>query len=207
MVRIILNYSCSPPQGKTAVFFKTGFDLPAAVCYHQKAISGYDGIGRHARFRFSCRKTCRFDPCYPHHVRRSKHRSVSALRRKLHYVSSFFLTNSSLWETGSDYLFYPLSAQPKPGAAVRVRECRKVFSVPCSGVFSHHCAFGDRRRAGTACACPPVWILKYRLRLGENGAHVGHFFAERERDGLAVVGEPVGFAALALAQQIGEQKN
>ena len=68
MVRIILNCSCSPPQGKTAVFFKTGFDLPAAVCYHQKAISGYDGIGRHARFRFSCRKTCRFDPCYPHHV-------------------------------------------------------------------------------------------------------------------------------------------
>ena len=51
-----------------------------------------------------------------------------------------------------------------------------------------------------------VWILKYRLRLGENGAHVGHFFAERERDGLAVVGEPVGFAALAPAQQIGEQE-
>ena len=25
------------------------------------------------------------------------------------------------------------------------------------------------RRAGTSCACPPVWILKYRLRLGENG--------------------------------------
>ena len=62
------------------------------------------------------------------------------------------------------------------------------------------------RRAGTSCACPPVWILKYRLRLGENGAHVGHFFAERERDGLAVVGDPVGFAALALAQQIGEQE-
>ena len=127
MVRIILNCSCLPPQGKAAVFFKTGFDLPAAICYHQNAISGYDGIGRHARFRFSCRETCRFDPCYPHHVRRSKHRSVSALRRKLHYVSSFFLTNSSLWETGSDYLFCPLSAQPKPGAAVRARECRKVF--------------------------------------------------------------------------------
>ena len=58
---------------------------------------------------------------------KSKHRSVSALRRKQHYVSSFFLTNSSLWETGSDYLFCPLSAQPKPGAAVRARECRKVF--------------------------------------------------------------------------------
>ena len=148
MVRIILNCSCSPPQGKAAVFFKTGFDLPAAICYHQNAISGYDGIGRHARFRFSCRETCRFDPCYPHHVvascvslaaifmlcikntvrslrcssfpnrtrsaglrfgspPESKHRSVSALRRKLHYVSSFFLSNSSLWETGSDYLLVP----------------------------------------------------------------------------------------------------
>ena len=66
---------------------------------------------------------------------KSKHRSVSALRRKLHYVSSFFLSNSSLWETGSDYLLCPLSAQPKPGAAVRARECRKFFSAPCSGVF------------------------------------------------------------------------
>ena len=141
MVRIILNCSCLPPQGKAAVFFKTGFDLPAAVCYHQNAISGYDGIGRHARFRFSCRETCRFDPCYRttssqavYRLRRffmlciktpcahsaappfqiepaslgfdlvpvkSKHRSVSASRRKLHYVSSFFYTNSFLWETGS----------------------------------------------------------------------------------------------------------
>ena len=191
MVRIILNCSCLPPQGKAAVFFKTGFDLPAAICYHQNAISGYDGIGRHARFRFSCRETCRFDPCYPHHVRRSKHRSVStlrrklhyvssffllncdplrwarslvwkrffqiepaslgfdlvpvkskhrsvsALRRKLHYVSSFFLTNSSQWETGSDYLLCPLSAQPKPGAAVRARECRKVFFRTMQRCFFH----------------------------------------------------------------------
>ena len=80
MVRIILNCSCSPPQGKAAVFFKTGFDLPAAVCYHQNAISGYDGIGRHARFRFSCRETCRFDPCYPHHVG-----AKSALLRRIFY--------------------------------------------------------------------------------------------------------------------------
>ena len=49
-------------------------------------------------------------------------------------------------------------------------------------------------------------FLRFRLRLGENGAHVGHFFAEGECDGLAVVGEPVGIAALALAQQIGEQE-
>ena len=41
------------------------------VCYYcnwQLNIRGYDGIGRHARFRFSCFTACRFDPCYPHHV-------------------------------------------------------------------------------------------------------------------------------------------
>ena len=41
------------------------------MCYYcnwQLNIRGYDGIGRHARFRFSCREACRFDPCYPHHV-------------------------------------------------------------------------------------------------------------------------------------------
>ena len=70
-----------------------------------------------------------------------------------------------------------------------------------------HRFFDKLRRADTSCACPPVWILKFRLRLGENGAHVGHFFAEGERDGLAVVGEPVGLAALTLAQQIGEQES
>ena len=67
-------------------------------------------------------------------------------------------------------------------------------------------AFRQTRRASTACACPPVRILSFRLWLCENGAHIRHVFAERERDGLAVVGEPVGFAALALAQQIGEQE-
>ena len=50
-------------------------------------------------------------------------------------------------------------------------------------------------------------FLRFRLRLGENGAHIRHAFAERERDGLAVVGEPVDFAALALVQQIGEQES
>ena len=67
-------------------------------------------------------------------------------------------------------------------------------------------AFRQTRRASTDCACPPAWILRFRLRLDENGAHIRHAFAERERDGLAVVGEPVGFAALALVQQIGEQE-
>ena len=67
-------------------------------------------------------------------------------------------------------------------------------------------AFRQTRRADTDCACPPVWILRFCLRLCENGAHIGHFFAEGERDGLAVVGEPVDFAALALVQQIGEQE-
>lgn len=62
--------------------------------------------------------------------------------------------------------------------------------------------FWQTRRANTACVCPPVRILSFRLRLGENGRHV---FAERERDGLVVVGEPIGFAALV--QQIGEQES
>ena len=50
-------------------------------------------------------------------------------------------------------------------------------------------AFRQTRRASTACACPPAWILRFRLRLDENGAHIRHAFAERERDGLAVMGE------------------
>ena len=67
-------------------------------------------------------------------------------------------------------------------------------------------AFGQTRRAGTSRACPPVWILRFRLRLCENGAHIRHVFAERERDGLAVVGELVGISAFALFQQIREQE-
>ena len=50
-------------------------------------------------------------------------------------------------------------------------------------------AFWRTKRAGTACACPPAWILRFRLRLDENGAHICHVLAEGERDGLAVMGE------------------
>ena len=50
-------------------------------------------------------------------------------------------------------------------------------------------AFWRTRRAGTACACPPVWILRFRLRLCENGAHIRHALANGERNGLAVMGE------------------
>ena len=67
-------------------------------------------------------------------------------------------------------------------------------------------AFWQTRRASTACACPPVRILSFRLWLCENGAHIRHVFAERERDGLAVVGELVGISAFALFQQIREHK-
>ena len=116
MVRIILNCSCSPPQGKTAVFFKTGFDLPAAVCYHQKAISGYDGIGRHARFRFSCRETCRFDPCYPHHVVASCVSLAAifyALHKKHHALTPLLLLskpNPLRWAS----IWFPLRANTVP---------------------------------------------------------------------------------------------
>ena len=47
-------------------------------------------------------------------------------------------------------------------------------------------AFWQTRRASTAC--PPV-ILRFRLRPGENGAHIRHVLAEGECGGLAVVGE------------------
>ena len=42
--------------------------MPLRVKIRGFSFCGYDGIGRHARFRFSCREACRFDPCYPHHV-------------------------------------------------------------------------------------------------------------------------------------------
>ena len=42
-------------------------ELPAANA-GSFFICGYDGIGRHVRFRFSCREVCRFDPCYPHFI-------------------------------------------------------------------------------------------------------------------------------------------
>ena len=46
---------------------------PAPVpspCENQrfKRISACDGIGRHARFRFSCRETCGFESLQAHHV-------------------------------------------------------------------------------------------------------------------------------------------
>ena len=50
-------------------------------------------------------------------------------------------------------------------------------------------AFWRTKRAGTACACPPAWILRFRLRLDENGAHIRHALAEGECGGLAVMGE------------------
>ena len=46
-------------------------------------------------------------------VRRSKHRSVSALRRKLHYVSSFFLLNCDplCWARSLVFMFRCISIQ------------------------------------------------------------------------------------------------
>ena len=59
--------------------------------------------------------------------------------------------------------------------------------MPLTAAVRH--AFWRTKRAGTACACPPVWIFRFRLRLDENGAHICHVLAEGERDGLAVMGE------------------
>ena len=47
------------PLQKPVALATGSFTMSIRIC-------GYDGIGRHARFRFSCREACRFDPCYPH---------------------------------------------------------------------------------------------------------------------------------------------
>ena len=56
------------------------------MCYYcnwQLNIRGYDGIGRHARFRFSCFTACRFDPCYPHQKGTCFLASASACQKSL----------------------------------------------------------------------------------------------------------------------------
>ena len=64
------------------------------------------GIGRRTGLKIPRRKSYGFDPRHRYHVRRSKHRSVSASRRKLHYVSSFFLSESNPLRWASIYFFY-----------------------------------------------------------------------------------------------------
>ena len=49
-------------------------------------MSGYGGIGRHARFRFLCRKVYRFKSCYPHQTR-----IIRTLYSKLEKGSDFSL--------------------------------------------------------------------------------------------------------------------
>ena len=139
------------------------------------------------------------------------------------HQTSIIRTKSSLLKMGSDYLFSSRSSRIRisetawssvPNPSPEGRENQRYRGVserrqaerfaPLTAAARR--AFWQTRRASTACACPPAWILRFRLRLDENGAHIRHAFAERERDGLAVVGEPVGFAALALVQQIGEQE-
>ena len=69
-----LGYShCEEQRTKTAAS-----GLAAHIC-------GHDGIGRHARFRFSCFPALGFESPCPHQTK-------------------IIRTRSSLWETGSDYL-------------------------------------------------------------------------------------------------------
>ena len=59
-------------------------------------------------------------PC--HNVRRSKHRAVSALRRKRHYVSSFFLLNCDPLRWARSLVFcalLPLPESNPPAAGLR----------------------------------------------------------------------------------------
>ena len=70
-------------------------------------------------------------------------------------------------------------------------------------LFSFPVAFRQTRRASTDCACPPIWIVRFRLRLDENAAYVGFLLAHDKGDGRAVMGEPVLVAACSLFQKIG----
>ena len=63
--------------------------------------------------------TYRFESGHRHHVRRSKHCSVSALRRKLHYVSSFFLFQIEPTSLGFDLVFYLFSKSTDFGIGSR----------------------------------------------------------------------------------------
>ena len=47
-----------------------GLDIQIRVYVHLIYTCRYGEIGRHARFRFSCRKVCRFDSCYRHQHRK-----------------------------------------------------------------------------------------------------------------------------------------
>ncbi len=70
------------------------------------------GIGRRTGLKIPRRKSYGFDPRHRYHVRRSKHRSVSASRRKLHYVSSFFLSKSNPLRWAS--IWFPMRANTVP---------------------------------------------------------------------------------------------
>ena len=110
-------------------------------------ISGYDGIGRHARFRFSCREALGFKSPYPHHVRRTQLRSVSAVcvraAKTSHTLSpSSFPNRSSLGVAPIRYL--------------RVR----IWIAPMHHVGVHSARLGksNRKRGCFFLICAP-WLL------------------------------------------------
>ena len=82
------------------------------VLYEGIAPCRCGGIGRRTGLKIPRRKSYGFDPRHRYHVRRSKHRSVSALRRKLHYVRSFFLSKSNPLRWAS--IWFPLRANTVP---------------------------------------------------------------------------------------------
>ena len=75
------------------------------------------GIGRRTGLKIPRRKSYGFDPRHRYHVRRSKHRSVSALRRKLHYVRSFFLSKSNPLRWAS--IWFPPESKHRSVSALR----------------------------------------------------------------------------------------
>ena len=60
------------------------------------APSGYDGIGRHARFRFLCREACGFESHYPHDV-------ICRYGYSVIYCRDCFGNEESGWRIGMKY--------------------------------------------------------------------------------------------------------
>ena len=87
------------------------------VLYEGIAPCRCGGIGRRTGLKIPRRKSYGFDPRHRYHVRRSKHRSVSASRRKLHYVSSFFLSKSNPLRWAS--IWFPPESKHRSVSALR----------------------------------------------------------------------------------------
>ena len=75
-------------------------DLEAAVLRSRRRAKGNwicacDGIGRHARFRFSCSNACGFESLQAHHIKR-RYEIWTFLLKCLDFISSLFMLKPSI---------------------------------------------------------------------------------------------------------------